>query len=1228
MSELDQVNTTIDTPQSIEQDMQGYKETFESKKDQEISSEFDSIADNLGLTQKSADASLPDPNDSDAPPPNIDESQQDSLTKDQVDAPKKEPIEKPQETLDDIVAKTPEGKFVAPIDQTLDTVKPLRLPLGADVVLGVLQAPTSVLSGLVKSSNELLNVIDKGGTFLNELMGLPQTDKKFSIPDVNAKFPTVTGDIIETTAQFLSGFGFVGKMLKGFGVTKAATKAGKAVEIVSKGAAADVISFDQQQERLSNLIQSVPSLENPITEYLAADKDDSFLEGKIKQAAEGAFIGAGMEVAVAGIVSGVKLLKHFKKPASKTVVTAEEIAAKQQEELKKGFETLGDIEDERLVYNVTKSVNDVDGLSAKQIKKLAKKGEIPQREESEFVINLSRVETPEDIQAVMRAFVENNKLRNKEATRGVRTFDITKRAAEDINGFQTLMDRRVGQAFNAEEVVAAQQWYYYITDKLVEASNKVAIKTVSSADVFAFRKIMSIHDATQTAISGARAESGRSVGAWRIPADGSGINVKAINEVLNQYGGKENIIELAQKIASLGKDMTAGQINNITKKGAYAANRDAFIEVWTLGLLTSPPTHVRNILSSGIVAVAEIPKKAIQSFIPESGVHLGSIPYYSLGAVRSLNEAFVNSAKAFRGEPLGDVFGRGISGGKLTELPRERASAIPRELLEERKISAALSESPSELFSQKEYLKATATFLKGFKDNLFITPYAYGMDYYGRAMGVAGKALSGGDAFVRTVLFRAESNSILANKGISQGLKGKELDKFITNGTNDLDTKTIDLAKSFAETNIFINDLGKTGKLGQKILSALPMLKFAVPFYRTPANLLKWQYHNSPLALLSRDVREKIAGGGAERGEVLAKMGMGTIVMQLASDQSLRGNITGALSTNIGLRKHQEAMGMKPYSIKFGDTWYGYGSLDPIGGIIGFSADLTTILANYESYDMEEQDSVEELVTAGTLLFANQVIGKGFLGGVTDLFDALSDPNKPKRFFDNVVAGFIPQGLATVARGLDSESKMVGDLADKLKAKIPYFSKDVPRGRNIWGETISPSVPTSLGMMGEAGKFLNMAINPFYVSNEIDRPASKWMFENGLPLSMPSKTLTYEGTKINLKELPEHTEIYSRFVELRGQDITLDIYDGLNMQDYMDNLLSDNTDNDFFFNVFQTLDEQKAYLDKVVKNYTDAAKKQLREEFPAIIDYEITMAGEKEKRMAADPIIQKIMNGG
>ena len=74
----------------------------------------------------------------------------------------------------------------------------------------------------------------------------------------------------------------------------------------------------------------------------------------------------------------------------------------------------------------------------------------------------------------------------------------------------------------------------------------------------------------------------------------------------------------------------------------------------------------------------------------------------------------------------------------------------------------------------------------------------------------------------------------------------------------------------------------------------------------------------------------------------------------------------------------------------------------------------------------------------------------------------------------------------------------------------------------------------------------------------------------------------------------------------------------------MDNLLTGNATNNFFFGVFTTLDEQKDFLNKVVKDYTDAAKKQLREEFE-IIDYEITMSNERDKKSAADPEIFKII---
>jgi hypothetical protein len=58
------------------------------------------------------------------------------------------------------------------------------------------------------------------------------------------------------------------------------------------GAVADFAAFAPHEERLSNLIQCFPELQNPVTDYLQAKPDDGNVEGRLKNALEGLILGA------------------------------------------------------------------------------------------------------------------------------------------------------------------------------------------------------------------------------------------------------------------------------------------------------------------------------------------------------------------------------------------------------------------------------------------------------------------------------------------------------------------------------------------------------------------------------------------------------------------------------------------------------------------------------------------------------------------------------------------------------------------------------------------------------------------------------------------------------------------------------------------------------------------------------------------------------------------------
>ena len=100
---------------------------------------------------------------------------------------------------------------------------------------------------------------------------------------------------LEGTTQFIAGFlpGMwgVGHLTKATGIMKGAGVASQIGRTAAAGAVADFAVFDAHDARLSNLIEDLPMLENPVTSYLAMDEDDTQLEGRMKSVIEGALMG-------------------------------------------------------------------------------------------------------------------------------------------------------------------------------------------------------------------------------------------------------------------------------------------------------------------------------------------------------------------------------------------------------------------------------------------------------------------------------------------------------------------------------------------------------------------------------------------------------------------------------------------------------------------------------------------------------------------------------------------------------------------------------------------------------------------------------------------------------------------------------------------------------------------------------------------------------------------------
>jgi hypothetical protein len=152
------------------------------------------------------------------------------------------------------------------------------------------------------------------------------------LPDYDTRFlgtsKTMAGGAVEGITQFATGFvplfGLAGRV-------GALAKAGTATKAVVAGAATDFTFFNGQEARLSNLIQQVPELQNPVTEFLAHDADEGEIEGRLKNVLEG----LGLEMAVGSFIAGLKGIKRAR-DVRNNGGTPEEAAAAVDEVLQGG----------------------------------------------------------------------------------------------------------------------------------------------------------------------------------------------------------------------------------------------------------------------------------------------------------------------------------------------------------------------------------------------------------------------------------------------------------------------------------------------------------------------------------------------------------------------------------------------------------------------------------------------------------------------------------------------------------------------------------------------------------------------------------------------------------------------------------------------------------------------------------------------------------------------------
>lgn len=729
-------------------------------------------------------------------------------------------------------------------------------------------------------------------------------------------------------------------------------------------------------------------------------------------------------------------------------------------------------------------------------------------------INLDWLETTDSIDAVI---AEQSRMagENIEARRGTISHEETQRQAEDVDALNLIIGRKVGTAHNAEEITAMRNLMVDRATELQSIAERVANENVDEATLLMFRQKVSEFNAIQSHVAGATAEAGRALNAFRIRAAGGKAQVHAIRRILDDFGGTDTVIAMAERIQHADGEVAIAQA---VREISVADSSDMVIEYWINNLLSGPKTHFANFVGNSIaggMAIADRATAAAWSHLLKTpdGVQAGEAIAQMFGMVHALREgAALGLRQAFKDEHTYKVMAPGTK-------------------LEGRQHSITASAA-----SQSRWGKALGITEENRRGKAF--------DLFGKALRVPGRVLNAGDVMARVINYRMELYAQAYREAAGKGLFGEAFDRevqgLVRNPTEEIHL-TSDAA---ADYNTFQTDLGDFGRGSQRLMSQWPMMRLTIPFMKTPVNIAKWTYEHTPGPLVmdylrkdkgSKGFYNALQAGGPTRDLALAKVSTGSAILATAGLLAGEGVCVGSLRGPVG--KAYRRKGVAPYSCKIGDKWFTYSRLDPMGMLFGLSADMHEMVSGMPLNAEEDDPTIFDLSAVATLAVARNFSSKTYLQGLSDMLEALQsqDSGKMQRIMERYPSTFVPYSSAvrTVTQANDpyirrfpqikggTNAEVVFSVMDRVIAEMPWNSGKQANFRNLWGDIIDRR---------DSGRFHWLL--PIAATDERRSKVDDEIIENEISMRMPKAWIG--SGKYKTRMTPQE---YDRFIYVMSKEL-------------------------------------------------------------------------------------------
>lgn len=296
----------------------------------------------------------------------------------------------------------------------------------------------------------------------------------------------------------------------------------------------------------------------------------------------------------------------------------------------------------------------------------------------------------------------------------------------------------------------------------------------------------------------------------------------------------------------------------------------------------------------------------------------------------------------------------------------------------------------------------------------------------------------------------------------------------------NLPTKEMwDKAVQVSEYVTFQNDLGKMGKMLQSGVAATGIGELYFPFLKTPINLAKYSWNNTPgLQLASGRLWNEIKAGGEAADLAMGRLTISNMFGFYISELVKSDMITGSGPADPDLRAAWLAT-HEPYSWRVGDRWIPYAPVGPIAQSVGMVADYTQIMAGLSKVQLEQG-------AQAIMMSVERNLGENsWFRNLTDLTSAVKELGKSdtqvKGAVDVATKPFLTmatggQAGAVVRHAMDPETREARGMMDLYMSEQPGWSVTVPLGRDGYGDKIVP--PMAIG-----GRWAS-PLNPVKVSEK------------------------------------------------------------------------------------------------------------------------------------------------